>query len=162
MAYSGKYRVQNTEKYRGDHTNVVYRSLWEKYCFKWCDENADVKYWSSEETVIPYLYDVDKKFHRYFMDLQIVYKSGKTVLVEIKPENQLSPPGGNRRTKRYITEGYTYIKNMNKWEAANEYAKNRGWEFQIWTENTLEAMGIMPKSTKPLKKMKPFSRKKTK
>jgi hypothetical protein len=126
------------------------------------DENTDVKYWSSEETVIPYLYEVDKKFHRYFMDLRIVYKSGKTVLVEIKPENQLSPPSGNRRTKRYITEGYTYIKNMNKWEAANEYAKNRGWEFQIWTENTLEAMGIMPKSIKPLKKMKPFSRKKPK
>jgi hypothetical protein len=162
MAYSGKYRVKNTEKYKGDHTNVIYRSLWEKHCFKWCDENAEVKYWSSEETVIPYLYEVDKKFHRYFMDLRIVYKSGKTVLVEIKPENQLSPPSGNRRTKRYITEGYTYIKNMNKWEAANEYAKNRGWEFQIWTENTLEAMGIMPKSTKPLKKMKPFSRKKTK
>jgi hypothetical protein len=162
MAYSGKYRVQNTEKYKGDYTNVVYRSLWEKYCFKWCDENTEVKYWSSEETVIPYLYEVDKKFHRYFMDLRIVYKSGKTVLVEIKPENQLSPPSGNRRTKRYITEGYTYIKNMNKWEAANEYAKNRGWEFQIWTENTLEAMGIMPKSIKPLKKMKPFSRKKPK
>jgi hypothetical protein len=162
MAYSGRYKVKNTEKYKGDYTNVVYRSLWEKYCFKWCDENTEVKYWSSEETVIPYLYEVDKKFHRYFMDLRIVYKSGKTVLVEIKPENQLSPPSGNRRTKRYITEGYTYIKNMNKWEAANEYAKNRGWEFQIWTENTLEAMGIMPKSIKPLKKMKPFSRKKTK
>jgi hypothetical protein len=162
MAYSGRYKVKNTEKYKGDYTNVVYRSLWEKYCFKWCDENTEVKYWSSEETVIPYLYEVDKKFHRYFMDLRIVYKSGKTVLVEIKPENQLSPPSGNRRTKRYITEGYTYIKNMNKWEAANEYAKNRGWEFQIWTENTLEAMGIMPKSIKPLKKMKPFSRKKPK
>ena len=29
--------------------------------------------------------------------------------------------------------------------------------FQIWTEKTLTAMGIMPKSTKPLK---PFKRRK--
>ena len=37
MAYSGKYKVKNTKKYAGDHTKVIYRSLWEKYCFKYCD-----------------------------------------------------------------------------------------------------------------------------
>lgn len=162
MAYSGKYRVKNPAKYKGDHTNVVYRSLWEKHCFKWCDDNADIKYWSSEEVVIPYLYEVDRKYHRYFMDLKIVYKSGKTVLVEIKPAKELSPPQGDRRTKRYISEGLTYVKNQNKWKAASEYAKDQGWEFQIWTEKELTALGIMPKSRQPLKKMKPFSRKKTK
>jgi len=162
MAYSGKYRVKNKEKYAGDSSNVVYRSLWEKHCFKWCDDNADVKQWSSEEVVIPYLYEVDRRYHRYFMDLKIVYKSGKTVLVEIKPAKELSPPTGNKRTKRYINEGLTYVKNMNKWEAAAEYAKDHGWEFQIWTEKELTAMGIMPKSRQPLKKMKPFTKKKTK
>ena len=162
MAYSGKYRVKNKEKYKGDYTNVVYRSLWEKHAFKWCDDNSDIKYWSSEETVIPYLYEVDRKIHRYFADLKIVYKSGKTVLVEIKPEKELSPPTGDRRTKRYINEGLTYVKNRNKWKAASEYAKDQGWEFQIWTEKELTAMNIMPKSRQPLKKMKPFSRKKTK
>lgn len=155
MAYKGKYRVKNPTKYNGDHTNVVYRSLWEKHAFKWCDDNSEIVKWSSEETVIPYLYEVDKKIHRYFVDLKIVYKSGRTIIVEIKPEKETNPPVGNRRTKRYITEGYTYIKNMNKWEAANEYAKDRGWEFQIWTEKTLQAMGIMPKALKPLK---PYTR----
>ena len=96
------------------------------------------------------------------MDLKIVYKSGRTVLVEIKPEKELSPPTGNKRTKRYISEGLTYVKNQNKWKAASEYAKDQGWEFQIWTEKELTAMGIMPKSRQPLKKMKPFARKKTK
>ena len=43
------------------------------------------------------------------------------------------PPRGQKRTKQYIAEGLNYIKNMNKWEAANEYAKDRGWEFQVWT-----------------------------
>ena len=56
-----------------------------------------------------------------------------------------------------MTEAATYVKNMNKWEAADNYAKDRGWEFQIWTEKTLTSMGIMPKSTKPLK---PFKRRK--
>ena len=157
MTYKGKYKVKNIEKYKGDYKNVIYRSMWERHCFKWCDENPKVKYWSSEEVVIPYLYEVDKKIHRYFMDLKIVYESGKTVLVEIKPAKELSPPTGNRRTKRYIIEGYTYIKNINKWEAAKEYAKDQGWGFEIWTEKELESRGIMPKSIKPLK---PFRRKK--
>ena len=34
-----------------------------------------------------------------------------------------------------MTEALTYVKNMNKWEAANEYAKDRKWKFEIWTEN---------------------------
>ena len=158
MAYSGKYKPKNPKKYKGDFTNIVYRSMWEKYCFKWCDENSEVKSWSSEETVIPYLYEVDKKYHRYFMDLKITYKSGQTILVEIKPSNQTVPlvyPG--KSTKRYISEGLTYVKNQNKWKAAQNFAADRGYGFQIWTEHTLEKMGILPKSTKPLK---PYKRKK--
>ena len=49
----------------------------------------------------------------------------------------------------------TYVKNQNKWDAANEYAKDRGFEFQIWTEHTLQKMGILPK-LKPLGKLKPL------
>jgi hypothetical protein len=160
MAYSGKYKVKNPDKYMGDHRNIVYRSLWERHCFKWCDNNSEVIGWSSEEVVIPYLYEVDRKYHRYFMDLKIVYNTGRTVLVEIKPEKETKPPVGQRRTKKYITEGLTYVKNMNKWQAAQEYAADRGWHFEIWTEKTLDKMGIMPKSTKALKALKPFVPKK--
>jgi len=160
MAYSGKYKVKNPDKYIGDHRNIVYRSLWERHCFKWCDNNSEVIGWSSEEVVIPYLYEVDRKYHRYFMDLKIVYSTGRTVLVEIKPEKETKPPVGQRRTKKYITEGLTYVKNMNKWQAAQEYAADRGWHFEIWTEKTLDKMGIMPKSTKALKALKPFVPKK--
>ena len=61
MAYSGRYRVKNTNKYEGDAKDVVYRSLWEKHAFKWCDNNPKVIKWSSEEVIIPYLYEVDKR-----------------------------------------------------------------------------------------------------
>ena len=155
MAYSGRYKVKNPDKYRGDHTNVVYRSLWEKHAFKWCDENSGVIEWSSEETIIPYLYEVDKKYHRYFVDLMIKTKDGKTWLIEIKPDKETKIPTGQRRTKRYINESLTYVKNMNKWEAAQEYAKDRGWHFAIWTEKNEPLKSIIPKSTKPLK---PYSK----
>jgi hypothetical protein len=165
MAYSGRYVVANRNKYKGDADNVVYRSLWELQCFKWCDSNSAIKYWSSEETVIPYFYDVDKKYHRYFVDLKITYNDGRTVLIEIKPDKETKPPTGQRRTKKYINESLTYIKNMNKWEAANEFCKDRGWEFHIWTEETLREMGLLTKPVpgklkKPLKKMTPYRKKK--
>ena len=54
---------------------------------------------------------------------------------------------------------------MNKWEAATSYAKDRGWKFEIWTENTLRNMGIMPKAQpgklKPLKPLAPYKRRKS-
>ena len=84
MVYSGLYKAKNTTKYKGDHTNIVYRSLWEKAVFQWCDKNPKVKQWSSEETIIPYYYEVDKKYHRYFVDMKIVFDD-KILLVEIKP-----------------------------------------------------------------------------
>ena len=157
MAYSGRYTVKNPKKYKGNSTQVVYRSLWEKHAFKWCDNNSDIVEWSSEEVVIPYLYEVDKRYHRYFMDLKIKFRNGKTVLVEIKPDKETRPPEGQRRTKRYINEAFTYIKNQNKWDAAYEYAQDRGWEFWIWTEKNEPLKSIIPKSTKQLK---PFKRKK--
>jgi len=164
MVYSGRYSIKNPSKYSGDFSNIVYRSLWEKAVFQWCDKNPKVKKWSSEEVIVPYFYEVDKKYHRYFVDMKITYEDNKTVLVEIKPERETIPPTGERRTKRYITEGLTYIKNMNKWQAANEYAKDRGWEFQVWTEKTLQEMKLMkkpvPGKLKSLPKLKPFRRKK--
>lgn len=157
MSYKGRYTVKNKKKYRGDSSNVVYRSMWEKWCFKWCDENPNIKTWSSEEIVIPYLYDVDKRYHRYFMDLKITYTNNTTVLVEVKPEKQTKPPiYPGRKTKAYLSEGLEYVKNQNKWKAASEFAKDRGWQFQIWTEKHLEKMGIKPKPLKPIKKLKPL------
>jgi len=163
MAYSGKYKVKNRSKYKGDVDKVVFRSLWERNAFKWCDDTKEVIGWSSEEVVIPYFYEVDKKYHRYFMDLKITYANGKTILVEIKPNKETSPPKFNgKKSKRYINEGMTYVKNMNKWAAAQNYAADRGWGFQIWTENELSSMGILPKPKKTIKPLKPLRKPKKK
>lgn len=166
MAHSGRYTVINPAKYKGDPTNVIFRSLWELYCFQWCDTSSSVKEWVSEEIVVPYLYEVDQKYHRYFIDLKITFADNSTVLVEIKPEKETVQPKRPDRSKRYITEALTYVKNQCKWKAADEYAKDRGWKFQIWTEKTLVANGIMPpytdKTMKPLKPLRPLKKKKSK
>lgn len=159
MAYSGRYKVKNKSKYLGDADNIIYRSMWERHCMKYFDNSSDVISWSSEEVVIPYYYEVDKRYHRYFMDFKVNWKTGQTSLIEVKPAKETKPPTGQKRTKKYITEGLTYVKNQNKWEAANEYAKDRNWKFEIWTEIELRSMGILPKPIKKLKPLPPFRKK---
>ena len=64
-------------------------------------------------------------------------------MVEIKPKKQtMKPDYKGRRTRKYISESMTYVKNQSKWNATREYCLNRGWKFEIWTEDTLKAMGI--------------------
>lgn len=143
MTYKGKFTPRNVSKYRGDITNIVYRSLWERQVFRWLDEQSTVHSWSSEEVVIPYRCKTDGKIHRYFVDIKMQLTDGKTYIIEIKPKKETIPPiNTKRKTKRYITEVMTYAKNISKWQAAEKYAAERDWVFQIWHEDTLKAMGI--------------------
>lgn len=140
--YKGFYRVKNPAKYEGDFKNVIYRSHWEMQVFRWCDTNDQVLKWSSEEIVVPYWYPLDKKYHRYFVDVKFSTKDG-TFLVEIKPKSQTVPPKKpSRQTKRFLEEARTYVKNQCKWKAADEFAKDKGWQFVIWTEDTIKSLGI--------------------
>ena len=143
MAYKGKYKIKNPDKYLGNPSKVVFRSLWERNAFRWCENNPKVKLWNSEEVVVPYKSTVDKRLHRYFVDLLIQMDNKKTYLVEIKPKAQTMPPKKrSRKTKKYINEQLTFVKNQDKWEAADQYAKHKGWKFQVWTEETLKNLGI--------------------
>lgn len=165
-SYSGKYKPKNPSKYKGDPNNVVFRSMWERHCFVWLDENSDIVSWNSEEVVIPYFYEVDKRYHRYFVDLKFTTSKGETFIVEVKPHKETEPPKRPDKSKRYLNEAMTFVKNQNKWKAAEEYAKDHGWRFIIWTEKELTKMGILPKQSdktlKPLKPLKPFRKKKKK
>lgn len=137
-----RWSPQHPEKYDGNSTTIITRSSWEVKFANWCDLNSSVVKWSSEETVVPYRCGTDQKIHRYFLDfkIQVRNKLGglKTYLVEIKPESQSKPPVfKGKNTKRYITESLTYVKNMSKWEAADRFAKDRGWEFIVLNESHL-------------------------
>ena len=142
MSYKGKYKVKNPQKYVGDSTCVVWRSLWERKYMKYLDGNSNILEWSSEEIFIWYKSPVDNKKHRYFPDFYVKeqYPDGtiKKYLVEIKPKKQTEPPTKpQRQTKRYISEVYEYAKNQSKWEAAKEWCLDRGYGFVILTEKEL-------------------------
>ena len=140
---AGRYKIKNPDKYLGNPTNVIFRSLWERNTFRWCENNPKVRAWSSEEIVVPYKCKVDNKLHRYFVDLYVEMNNGQTILVEIKPKKETLPPKQpKRKTKKFLNEVITFSKNQDKWEAADQYAKHKGWKFQVWTEETLKNLGI--------------------
>jgi hypothetical protein len=143
MFHKRKYTPIFPEKYAGDPTNIIMRSSWETMFAAWCDKNPSVVKWSSEETIIPYRCPTDNHIHRYFVDFKITVNTGKTYLVEVKPYKQTQlPEYPGKRTQRYLMESLTFMKNQAKWEAATNYAKDRGWEFKIITEHEL---GLTPK-----------------
>jgi hypothetical protein len=159
--YVSKFVPKNKKKYNGNADNITARSSWERNVFIWCDNNKDIVKWSSEEVIIPYHYEVDKRTHRYFPDVFIEMKNGDKLLVEIKPDKETRPPQSGKKTKRYLNEAMIYVKNMNKWAAAEKYAKDHGWKFEVWTEKTLQKMKIMPRKPKSLPQMKPLRKRRS-
>lgn len=138
----GFFKPKNPSKYIGDPTNIVYRSGWEKKVMEWADTNSSVVKWGSEEVIIPYMSPIDNRIHRYFVDFYVeaITNTGekKVMLLEVKPAGQTqAPKTPKRRTKRYITEVVTYGINQAKWKAAEEYCKNKGWEFRLVTETDI-------------------------
>ena len=141
MAYQGMYTPKNPSKYVGDPQNIVYRSLWEKRFFDYCDTKSEVLEWASEEFFVPYLSPVDKQMHRYFPDVYLKVKTEtghKVLIVEIKPKYQTQQPQQRkRRTKKFLTEVATYAVNQAKWAAARAYCAQRQWQFLVLTEEHL-------------------------
>lgn len=142
MFHKRKFKPTNPQKYLGDHSNIIMRSSWETKFAIWCDTNPAILKWSSEETIVPYVSPIDNKPHRYFIDfkIQVRKKDGniRTYLVEIKPEHQTRPPEKpSKKTRKFLQEVMTWGVNEAKWKAASRYAKDRGWEFVILTENEL-------------------------
>ena len=119
MSYKGRYRPSNPKKYKGNPSNIVYRSLWERKFMVYCDNHTKILEWGSEEIMLPYRSPIDNKIHRYFPDFYIKVKESngkiKRYIIEIKPKKQtIEPKVKKRKTKGYIYEVYEYAKNQAK------------------------------------------------
>ena len=141
--YKGKYKIKNPNKYLGNPTNIIYRSLMERRFMEWCDSNDKCYKWSSEEVVIPYISPIDNKQHRYFPDFLIQTPKG-WFLIEVKPLTQSRPPKKLvienlelKKKRRYIKSVQTWLVNEAKWKAATKVCEKKGWSFQILTEKQL-------------------------
>lgn len=139
----GKFTPKNPKKYKGDPTQIFYRSSWELTVLRKLDEHPDVIEWSSEEIIVPYISPIDMRAHRYFPDFVVKkrnHSDGKieTVMIEIKPKKQTQPPKiQNKKTKTYLNEVATWGINSAKWKAADTFCKKKGWKFIIMTENEI-------------------------
>ena len=143
MAYKGKYYPSFPRKYKGDTPNIIYRSLWERKFMVYCDKNAKILEWGSEEIALPYISPHDSRVHRYFPDFYIKVQENtgkiKRYLIEVKPLKQTTKPKKpKRQTKGYIREAFEYARNQAKWKAAREYCADRMWEFKVITEKELD------------------------
>ena len=140
--HKGKFKPQHPEKSKGDPTNIIYRSGWERKVMVWLDTNPNILKWNSEEIIIPYVKPTDNRVHRYFPDFYalMITKDNRTkeVILEIKPKKETKEPVRKKRvTKQYINEVVTWGVNQAKWKAAQEYCSDRGWEFHLITEDHL-------------------------
>jgi hypothetical protein len=138
----GYFKPLNPQKYRGDPSNIVYRSGWELRLMSHFDTHQNVIWWSSEEKIIPYRSPIDGRIHRYFPDFLINTKNrdgiSETIMIEVKPASQVSEPRRQEKvTKKYLNEVYTWGINQAKWKAAEEYCKDRGWRFLTLTEKEI-------------------------
>ena len=142
MAYRGRYYPTHPKKYKGNPSNIIYRSLWERKFMVYCDKNDRTLEWGSEEFFIPYRSPIDGKIHRYFPDFYVKVKTKqgttKKWVVEVKPKKQTQPPKKRKRmTKSYLYECQTYAVNQAKWKAAVEFCEDRMIQFKIITEDEL-------------------------
>tara|TARA_R100000231_G_C5327151_1_gene165160 strand:+ start:501 stop:911 length:411 start_codon:yes stop_codon:yes gene_type:complete len=132
----------------GDPTNIIYRSSWELKLMSYLDKHPNVTRWGSEEMYLPYKSPVDGKLHRYFPDFYVeqinTEKKKEKILIEVKPKYQTMPPDVSKKktptgkiSKTFLQEVKNYGVNQAKWKAAKQYCADRGWRFQIMTEEHL-------------------------
>jgi len=94
----------------------------------------------------------------YFIDFYIEFEesedddptnSNTRLLVEVKPKAQTVrpvPPSSTaklKEQKRFVQECRTYLTNEAKWKAAKAWAEQNGMKFVVWTEDSLQKLGII-------------------
>lgn len=158
----GYFKPTKPEKYKGDSSAIIYRSMWEHKFMVWCDLHPNIISWNSEMFAIPFynpcLKIVNGQFvsgpANYYVDFFItVQKDGvsQSWFIEIKPGMQVPTTEqmarlykmineGNKtekKMKRYNYELKTLLVNRAKFLAAKKFAEDRGCKFAICDENFL-------------------------
>lgn len=133
----GTIDYKDCKKYLGQKP-ITYRSSWELTFIRRLEFDSNVLKWASEPLVIPYISRekfegkwIDKK-RNYNPDFLVILKSGKVILIEIKPMNQVP------LNESVTMNNPDMMKNQCKWKAALGFAKLKGWEFRIITEQNLK------------------------
>lgn len=136
----GYYTPKNPSKYIGDINKIRYMSSWELTTHRFFDNNQRVIRWGSEVIIIPYLKPTDNRIHRYIVDYYVEYINvhGEIVteLIEVKPLKD-TRVSRSRNPSTRLYENLTTAVNYAKWQAATQFASQRGWKFRIVSENSI-------------------------
>ena len=134
-AATGKFFPLNPYKYKGACVPLFKSSL-ELRMMQYLDKNENVIAWAYEPQCRRYFDKVQQKIRRYFIDFTCVIKQGiiqKTVWIEIKPKCEVIQP----KNKNNLDAMRTWITNQCKWQAAQQLAKQKGYEFHVITDEQL-------------------------
>jgi hypothetical protein len=112
---TGKYESTKTGKILG------YRSGLEEKLYRILDQHNDVVSFYSEPFRIDYIHK--GQAHKYTPDLIVNFFDGRKQVWEVKPANQTD-----------------LELNKNKWKAAEEACKIRGWSFEVFTEQRINKL----------------------
>lgn len=120
------------KKYADSFKNepIIYRSGLELQFIQYCENNPSIIKWASEPIEIPYFCRLDQKEHKYYPDYILENKQGNKVIVEVKPYNQTIKP--DMTDTVWLKEAW--VKNIDKWTAAKEFAEKHNMKFIIVTE----------------------------
>ena len=140
-AHKGIFEITDWSKYAGTKF-PEFRSSFEYRTYDWCQKTKAVVKWSVETVIVPYFDPIKQKKRRYGGGggMEVIDKTGNLTkyLVEIKPESMCKPPKpGRKKTKTLLQEQATWMTNQAKWQAAEQFAKERGWKFILLTENDI-------------------------
>ena len=106
----------STGKYRSRKSGVVYdyKSSWEAIYMDKLDSNPQISEWVYEPVFVCYLHEA--KVKKYIPDFLVTLKSGRKILVEIKPERM-----------RNISS------NVAKRNAVLQKCDEEKWEYYEWS-----------------------------
>lgn len=109
---------------------IIYRSGLELQFIQYCENNPSIIKWASEPIKIPYYSRLEAKECNYYPDYIIENKKGNKVIVEVKPYQQTVKP--DLTDNIWLKE--QWVKNLDKWSAAKEFAEKHNMKFIIVTE----------------------------
>lgn len=132
----GVYKVKNTEKYVGSKF-PIYRSSWELFFCRFCDNNPGILEWASEPVKIPYRDPLTGRQTVYVPDFLVLYvdKNQKKhlELIEIKPAKQTL----RERVGKNPYDQAQFVKNQVKWAAARSYCQKHRIFFRVINEGDI-------------------------
>lgn len=144
----GYYDVSRSAKYvQKDNEPCIYRSSYEYKFMYWCENNDNVKTWSSEPSAVNYICLETGKTRKYWLDFAITTANDEVWIIEVKPlreVNEAKAFGAKFRQltnesekKRLVLANKVASKNWSKWQHAKRQCDDKGYKFKLVTENFL-------------------------